>query len=225
MKGLLLSLALMASAPARDAVVTVHLVEMEQEKLTEALGGGQDGLFERVRGMVKADEAKIYDTLLLRGKVGTKMTMESGRKVIYPTAYLISAEFGCNPSLPPVYMESVTSPRLPPTPASFETRSVGESFMCVVESTGDGQWELNHSAEWVLYPNDVEFHALINHLADWDRRRVPMFETRDLNQKVVLKSGAWVLGGIISSRLDDGSLDTERMMLAMLRCEILNDKD
>ncbi len=205
MKALGLAFGMMGIAAAADLRLTIHMVAMEQDKLTELLDQPGGPSISKAREMVKAGEAKLFDTMMLRAKEGVRARMEANGEVIYPTEY--------QPSELPNSKEDEERlqrrmagwgrafPFMPVNGAwtgEFEVRDVGESLSFFERGDGKISW----SVELVRYLRDTVYQEFPALEGEPFRIRFPEFERLDIWSE--LKPGAWHCAGILTKQKDDG---------------------
>jgi hypothetical protein len=205
MKALALAIGMTAIAAADDLRLTVHMVAMEPGKLTELLGEPGGLSIAKAREMVKAGEARLFDTMMIRAQDGARATLISEEEVIYPTEYE-------PPGLPnsKEYEERVRRRmdgwarafRFMPVqgawPGHFETRMVGE----VLELHGEREEAAALLLELVRYARDTVFQEIPSPEGKPFRVRFPEFERLAINSK--MEPGDWLCAGILTKPGDDG---------------------
>ncbi|MGB6223460.1 hypothetical protein [Haloferula sp.] len=223
-----------SSAWAEDAVVTVHVIEMEQPVLSELLSKNLAGepLVEEIRRIVTIEAARFYNTCLLRCSVGSRASMESTSELIYPTEY-------AGWELPPSreYQERLMKrargwwdawpfmPVLSGFSGDFEVRSIGEAFEISALNQADphdspfesGQgWAL----EFVTRKADIVF---LKHPAlqgpDF-KESFPQFQTQRIQGKQ-LDPGTWRTVGVMTEPKDGGGPGDK--LLTIMKVELLED--
>ena len=206
MKVLALILGFIGIAVADDVRLTVHMVAMEQVKLAELMAEPGGPSIGKARAMVKAGEARPFDTMLLRMKSGVSAKLVSGGEVTYPTEYE-------PPDLPnsKEYEDKVRRrmdgwikafPIMPIQGAwtgMFEIRDVGETLECSVDQDRESKWFLDltrHVGDTVL----MERQGLDGELYQY---RLPVFEKLTLNRDLVV--GGWQCAGVLAIPGKDGA--------------------
>jgi hypothetical protein len=206
MKMLALALGLLGFAMADDVRLTVHMVAMEPAKLAELLAEPGGPSIVKARAMVKAGEARLFNTMLLRMKGGVSARLVSGGEVTYPTEYE-------PPDLPnsKEYEDKVSRrmdgwikafPIMPIQGAwtgMFEIRKVGELLDCNVDKDRESEWLL----DLTRYLGDTVFLERQGLEGERSKIRLPVFEKLALNAD--LSPGGWLCVGVLAIPGNDGA--------------------
>lgn len=222
MKAMALLLAGCGIASAGDLRLTIHWVELSHQRTTELLARHVDGtsLFQEARELVKAREARLFDTQLLQVKAGENALAESISELTYPTEY-------DPPSLPETSgvrarMQSMAEgwwravPSLPFVPVNYETRNVGEML------------ELRTRDKEFTFATDLSFHPRMTKVAtvttpDGNSQEVgfPIFESLRVSGQVA--PGGWQLSSVLTPKDAAGEPDLLRKLLVFTRLQSLDD--
>ena len=206
MKMLALALGLSGFAMADDVRLTVHMVAMEPAKLIALMAEPNGPSVGKARAMVKAGEARLFNTMLLQMKSGVSAGLVSGGAVTYPAEYE-------PPDLPnsKQYEDKVRRrmdgwikafPFMPIQGAwtgMFESKEVGESLECRVDNDRESQWFL----DLTRHVGDTVY--LERPLLDGGRYRFrhPEFEKLALDRD--MKPGGWLCAGVLAIPGKDGA--------------------
>lgn len=204
MKTLLFAIGLAGIAAAEDYQLTVHMVAMEPAKLTELLAGAGGPSIEKAREMVKAGEARLFDTMLLRMKSGVTARLWSGGEMIYPSEFEGGGLGSPDPHLEKMrrmYFWGQIFPFMNIQGGAniFEVKEVGERIECKVGADGRTKWHF----ELPRYAGDsvfVEHHGLEGEKSEV---RFPVFEKLSLN--LGMAPGGWHCAGVLGIPGKDGS--------------------
>lgn len=217
-------------AHAGDLQLTVHWVEIPHTSMTELLseGRGDAALFTTVQKWVKDGQARVVDTVLLRGKPGERALSESYGEIIYPTEYE-------PPDLPNSKEQEEkirrriegwarVFPYFPMFPAGwtgeFETRNVGES--CQVDfpdesKTSEGTW----SMELVSQARDTVITEVMHMDGELRPLKFPNFNR--LAMTGAMPSSQWQLASVLTPKAAGGEADPTKKILVFARTDVLGD--
>lgn len=161
--------------------------------------------FDGARLEVAAGRAEEATVLMLGGKLGGKMTIESYREVIYPTEYYpdsrrwssfqggLTGEFLSG-------IQAVRPPFLYPAwnALAFETRNLGETVEAEVTEGGLAETlHLRLAADWVSQEGeDVYLEWAQDDGGKWTLA-YPRFATRRFSVQMECAAGKWVLAGMV----------------------------
>lgn len=225
MKTIAVLLAYCGFVRAGDIQLTVHWVELSHTRTTSLLAEGTPDLFQRVRQLVKAKEAKLVNTQILRSKPGEKAYADSVVEIIYPTEYEpadlpYSAE----------YVEKMSRrmegwgkvfPYYPMFPAAwtgtFETREVGESLQGGLPSREmpAQSW----SIDVTQYKRDIAMGQAI--APDGKDLRFPEIERFSFD--AFPSPGSWQLTALLTPKGPEGAPAADRKVLVFARTDVLGD--
>jgi len=230
MKTLLFIAAFCGLVHAEDLQLTAHWVEVPHERMTELLaeGRGDAALFETVRGWVKGGQARMVDTVLLRGKAGERAISESILEVIYPTEYEA-------PDLPhsKEYQEKVrrrmagwgrVSAFYPMLPGGwtgeFETRNAGESLEVEFpgkKNAGKGNWAMD------LVSRARDTVITEGRTIDGELRPFTFPSFNQLAVRGAIPSSRWQLSSVLTPQTAEGGADVSKKILVFVRVDVLDD--
>jgi hypothetical protein len=206
MKMFMLTLGLLGFAVAEDVRLTVHMVAMEPAKLTALMAEPNGPSIGKARAMVKAGEARLFNTMLLRMKSGVTAKLVAGGAVTYPSEYESSdwpdpegGEVRRKRKIDGWIKAFPFMPIQGAWPGRFETRDVGESLEWSVNIELESQWFLNLTR----YVGDTVY--LERPVLDGGRYRFrhPEFETLALDRD--MKPGGWLCAGVLAIPGKDGA--------------------
>jgi len=230
MKALVAIAACCGFAHAGDLQLTVHWVEVPHASMTELLSGGGDdaALFETVQKWVKSGQARLADTVLLRGKPGERALSESYGEIIYPTEYEPRDLPRSKEYEEKVYrrMEGWAKvfPYFPMFPAGwtgeFESRNVGETLQVDFPAglkTADGTWQM----ELISQARDTvitEMRAINGELRPF---KFPNFNR--LATTGAIPPSQWQLASVLTPKIAGGEADPTKKILVFARTDVLGD--
>jgi len=217
MKALALAIGMTAIAAADDLRLTVHMVAMEQGKLTVLLDEPGGLSIAKAREMVKEGEARLFDTMMLRGKREERASIQSVREVIFPAEEEAPEGLDYTPEGMEKFQARMEKWRkvfpFMPVMANgtyFETREVGETLLWLSDSYGGSRWILELDA-YVRDTVYLELPALDGKRFKWS---YPEFEKLAINGH--LQQHAWQCVGILTKPGEDGGPGEKIVVFARL---------
>lgn len=177
--------------------VCLWAAEVPVARIPEWQGTGEGGWFAAARADVAAGRSEEAAMLLVSGRQGERMTIESVREVIYPTEEdPESSRFADPVSWEELMAFRVTPPFLPPVPPAFETRNVGETIEVEVGGSG-GTRSLRLDAEWVRQDGEDVIQQYGQDDGGTWKISFPRFVTRKIRSSVDCAPGRWTLAGMV----------------------------
>ena len=153
MKALALAIGMTGISAADDLRLTVHMVAMEQGKLSELFDEPGGPSIAKARQMVKSGEARLFDTMLLRGKEDERSSIQSEREVIYPAEEEAPEGLDYSPGGVAEFQARMEKgwrifPFMPvlANGAHFETREAGETLLWLSDGYRGSRWILELDA-------------------------------------------------------------------------------
>ncbi|WP_035604319.1 hypothetical protein [Haloferula sp. BvORR071] len=224
MKALLASLLLCGAALA-DVQVTIHVIEMPQERAAELVTSGADGgaRFKQARGFVKAGLARSYDTVVLRLVPGQKGTTESIHEHITPTEAEPPEGGGLGSGPPPAPPPKHVLPlRLPKVPESFATRNLGSSFDATIPELGKKTVDLNGEWHFAIHAGETVSEDWTDEFGNRHQVRRPTYVSFTTGMNRPLVTGGWALVSVQSSSDADGKIDPARKLVVFVKADDLH---
>lgn len=186
-------------------------------KLREALGV-----------MLKEGKAKMFDTISTVSRAGVKATSESIEEMIYPTEYeppelpssvLVPDKQVNNPDL----LKALGLMKTPATPTSFEPRHLGSTIE--TESTlheNESKVEIRLAPEFVSFIDWSKFNEETDVLGNKHDIRMPKFSVMRIASSVTIPVGKPQFIGLHTAISENGQLDPNKKIIAILRCHVIN---
>ena len=188
------------SAPANVAI-QLEAIQMEGALVSELLQSSSEtsdatAMRDQIEEWIEASKATVVETAYIVTKSGQRTKVESVLERIY------GVEFD-PPELPqevggPLEAEAIIS--TPVSATTHEMRPEGIIFEVDPQVGPDGV-----TIDLSLAPELVQFLGNVSYGQDESVVEMPLFQTRRVATNISLISGDYVLLGVLSSRLQDGS--------------------
>lgn len=203
MKALVMAIGLAGIALADDVRLTIHMVAMEPAKLAELMEGAKEPSMDKAHAMVKAGEARLFDTMLLRMTREGEAKLISGGEQIFPVE--MDPEDWPRTGIMEDSIVGQIGKRAPHMLApevwtsAFETKALGGSLSCRADKNGRTAWSLNHTRH-VGETVHLEHQGMEGNNFSI---RFPAFES--LTMKGEMAPGGWICAGVLGIPGKDGS--------------------
>lgn len=213
------------SAP-KNISVQLELIELSHKDLTGLLMEHKPKSFDatslrmKVQEMVDKNVAKIIETQMVISKPGLKTSSNSTQETIYPADYQFSdnKEKGDN--------ESESSDSMPVNsgnPDVFETRNVGISFDVEASIGEDAEFiDVRFLSKRVWQSENTILREGKDILGNPFKITVPNFYVIEIDTSMAVVSGQYCLAGLVTPKDAKGLLDSERKVMAFLKCDVLS---
>lgn len=204
---------------------SLQFIEVTHPVLTELLAGeDQSGkaMHAKAVSMSKEGKAKIVETFILTGHHKQKLTLESIREEIYPTAYHpveLPHSIGNGPHEIPNSPDPTI--RNNHSPTAFETRNTGVTFNVESEISQDARAvELTLSSEVVI---PVRLDMITSYRDRWGDAsfQMPVYEKWGSNTKISVTPGQFGLVSVIHPKPVSPAPALSRRILVFVRADIL----
>jgi len=210
----------------KNISVQLELIEMTHKDLTRLLmehkpkSSDATSLRMKVQEMVDKNVAKIIETQMVVSKVGLKTSSASKQETIYPTDYQFSEnkekadkEFKSTDGIPVCFGN----------PTAFETRNVGISFEVEAYiSENDKFIDVRFLSNFVWQSENTILREGKDQLGNPFKVTMPNFYVIDIDTSVSVVSGQFFLAGVVSPKDAKGQLDSEKKVMAFLKCDALS---
>lgn len=232
MKSLLavLVLSLFQLASARDVQVVAHWIEMSQEAMTALLGSEKqdERIFTAARKLIAAGEARSFDTVVQRLKVGEKSLAESKLELIYPTEPEPPEGGpmggGTKGDLADSSIFRVPPVRLPLSLPAFETRCVGLIGEIEVSLGANDSLEVRHQIRHAFHLRDIVLEEpWVDGFGNRHSFKLPSFSELSHDAVQVVRSGTWAFVGVQSLPDAGGEIEPGRKLLFFIKADLLNE--
>jgi hypothetical protein len=204
--------------------VTVHVIEMSQERAAELLANDADGeaVFRQARGFVKARQARIYDTVIERLVPGQMGTAESIHEHISPTEAEPAEGAGLGSGVPAPSPRYVPDIRLPKVPESFMTRNVGTTLQAGVSAAGKGAVDLDGKWSFAIHAGETVSEDWTDELGNRHQIRRPTYVSFTADLKRILVAGKWSMVSVQSGSDAEGKIDPAKKLVTFVKADDLN---
>ena len=213
--------------------VQVEFVEMAHEDLTKLLflsnpeSSDATALRNTVAEMVKKDEAKVLETMMVVARSGEKATSEGISELIYPTEYE-PPELPNEIDLPeksgglsPEEIKLLWMLRTPATPTSFETRNLGSTLEVAPNIGARGRViDLNFTPQIVWHSGDTVWVETKDGLGNISRIQMPRMYKLSVNTAITCIDGQYNLVAVLSPKDQEGTTDFSRKVMVFVKCDI-----
>lgn len=214
--------------------VQVEFVEMAHEDLTKLLflsdpeSADATELRKTVAGMVRNDEAKVLETMMVVARSGEKATGEGIREYIYPTEYE-PPELPSEVDLPdkeggmtPEDIKTMWLLRTPATPTSFETRNLGNTFEVAPNIGADGRIiDLTFTPEIVWHTGNTVWLETKDGQGNVSKIQMPEIYKLSVTTAITCIDGQYNLVAVLSPKDQQGVTDPSRKVMVFVKCDIL----
>ncbi|MES2983355.1 MAG: hypothetical protein V4727_13670 [Verrucomicrobiota bacterium] len=203
--------------------VQLEYIEMSHKDLTRLLmehklkSSDATALRMKVQEMVEKDGAKVMETQLITARSNQKATAESLSEYIYPTEYDPPGEI-----MMKYLAESGRLPFNSATASSFETRNLGSSFEVEPSLDESGLLSVRFFSKYTWHSGDVIWHESKDPAGNIYKTSMPNFYSISVDASVDVVSGQYFLAGVVSPKDASGQVDTERKVMAFLKCDALS---
>lgn len=223
MKALLAWLILGAAALA-DVQVTVHVIELPQERTAELVAGSEEGdaLFKKARALVKQGQGRTFDTVITRVASGERSTAESIHEHMSPAKVDQSSWPGPGGRPAEVRPAFVPQIRLPYVPTSFQTRNVGGTLEAEAAVAEGGLVDLRGAWDFVIRQEDTVSDDWTDDLGNRSQIRRPSYVSFKTSCSRTLASGKWMLISVQSGSDAAGKIDPSKKLLVFLKADDLH---
>lgn len=222
MKALLAWLVLVGAALA-DVQVTVHVIEMSQERATELLANEADGnaVFRQARGFVKAGQAKTFETSMVRLVPEEKGITGSIHEHLSPTDPE-PPEGGGGAGILAPSPKYVPQIRLPIVPASFLTLGAGTEFEASVSALGKENVALSGQWHFAILAGETVSEDWTDELGNRHQIRRPVYVSFTAGFDRPLAPAQWSLMSIQSGSDAEGKIDPAKKLVIFVKADDLN---
>lgn len=210
---------------SKNISVQLEYIEMSHKDLTRLLmdhkpmSSDATALRMKVQEMVEKDTARVMETKMVVNRSGQKSTTESIREFIYPIDY--------NPSYTPS-AEDLPEPQDKPVvpfgiPSATETRNTGSTFEVETFLGQDNKIiEVRIVSQQVWHTGDNIWCELKDKLGNVFKNTTQDFYKIGIDTSVTVVSGQYFLLAVVSPKDVMGKVDTERKVMAFLKCDALS---
>ncbi len=213
-----------ASAP-KNISVQLEYIEMSHKDLTRLLmeykprTSDATALRMKVQEMVEKDVAKVMETKMVINRSGQISNTESIREFVYPVDYDLS---------PTPSIEGSTEPLNHPVtpfgiPNSYETRNTGSTFEVVTNLGEDNKIiDVRIVSQQVWHSGENIWSELKDKIGNVYKNTSQDFYKIGIDTSVTVVSGQYFLLGVVSPKDAKGKVDSERKVMAFLKCDVLS---
>lgn len=214
--------------------VQVEFVELSHKKMTELLflskpeSSDATGLRKQLSEMVKSDEAKVLETMMVVARSGEKAVSEGIKEFIYPTEYE-PAEIPNEVDLPekegglsPEDVKLLWMLRTPATPTAFETRNLG-STLEIEPTVGDSGRviDLRFAPEIVWHTGNTIWNKTTDGAGNESTIEMPLIYKLAVNTAITCIDGQYTLVAALSPKDQTGEMDFTRKVMVFVKCNVM----
>jgi hypothetical protein len=209
----------------KNISVQLELIEMSHKDLTRLLmehkfkSADASALRMKVQEMVEKDLAKVMETKMVTNRSGQISNTESIREFVYPVDYDLS---------PTPSVEGSTDPLNHPVtpfgiPNCYETRNTGSTFEVVTNLGEDNKIiDVKIVSQQVWHTGENIWCELKDKIGNVYKNTSQDFYKIGIDTSVTVVSGQYFLLGVVSPKDAKGKLDSERKVMAFLKCDVLS---
>lgn len=209
----------------KNISVQLEYIEMTHKDLTRLLmeykptSSDATALRVKVQEMVDKDLAKVMETKMVINRSGQKSSTESIKEFVYPVDYDLS---------PTPRIEGSTETQERPVapfgiPNAYETRNTGSTFEVETHLGQDNKIiDVRIVSQQVWHTGENIWCELKDKLGNVYKNTSQDFYKIGIDTSVTVVSGQYFLLGVVSPKDAKGKVDSERKVMAFLKCDVLS---
>lgn len=207
----------------KNISVQLEYIEMSHKDLTRLLmeykptSSDATVLRKKVQEAVDKDQAKVIETQLISSKADRRASAQSFNEFVYPIEYeppggLLNEEM----------LKADEYPFIMALPSGFETRNVGSSLEAEPFLTSDSKMiDVKFISKYLWHSGDNIWHESKDSEGNVCKTTTPNFYLIDIDTSATVVSGQFFLAGVVSPKDVKGQVDSERKVMAFLKCDAL----
>lgn len=204
--------------------VQLEYIDVSQKDLTRLMMEDKStttdakALRMKVQELVDKGEAKFIDTQLITAIAQRQAMSSSFNEYVYPIEY--DPPGGINPESS---QKADEHPFIMALPTSFETRNVGSNLEIEATLTDDSRLlDVRVSSTFLWHSGDNIWHESKDSKGNVYKTTTPNFYKIGIETSAMVVTGQYFLAGVVSPKDAKGQVDTERKVMAFLKCDALS---